>query len=82
MANASRHAGATHVGVNLSLSRSEVALTVEDDGRGFDPGAVVPHAEGGYGILGIRERAGKIRGTVDLETAPGAGTRLVVRVPL
>ncbi len=81
VANASRHAGATHVGVNLSLSRSEVALTVEDDGRGFDPAAVALRRRG-IRPAGHPRAGWEDQGHRRPRTAPGEGTRLVVRVPL
>ena len=55
-----------------------LAVTVEDDGAGFDPGAISI----GYGLLGIRERAAAFGGTIDIGSAPGEGTRIEVEIPL
>lgn len=66
----------------LAFGPSEVTLAVEDDGKGFDPSTVVTRGEGGYGLLGIRERAAVMKGTFSLQTAPGAGTKVLVTVPL
>lgn len=82
LSNASRHARAAHVKVFLAFARSGVSLAVEDDGRGFDPSAVATHAEGGYGLRGIQERAEQMKGRLDLKSAPGQGTRIAVTVPL
>jgi signal transduction histidine kinase/ligand-binding sensor domain-containing protein len=81
LANAVRHSGASSILVILALSRSEVVLTIEDDGKGFDPSAVVTHAGGGFGLKGMRERTQEMKGTFELDTAPGKGTRIAVRVP-
>ena len=54
---------------------------VEDDGDGFAPDEVVVTTEGGLGIIGMRERISLLGGRLELESAPGAGTTLVVEVP-
>jgi len=59
-------------------------LIVEDDGCGFDPAAVAERAasEQRLGLAGMRERAALVGGTLELETRPGGGTTLFVRVPI
>jgi len=83
LANAGRHADATRVGVTLSYMDDEVSLDVRDDGRGFDPHAL-PRRETarGFGLGGMRARAERIAGTVDIESEPGHGTAISARVPL
>ncbi|WP_312882143.1 sensor histidine kinase [Actinomadura alba] len=83
LANASRHARATRVGVTLSYMDDEVSLDVRDDGRGFDPLAP-PYREAsrGFGLGGMRMRVERIAGAFDIETEPGRGTAVSVRVPL
>jgi signal transduction histidine kinase len=76
--NAIKHAHATRVEVRLVERDSEVAITVIDDGVGFDPIEVTS----GYGLAGIRERADLARGSVQLESAAGAGTTLTARLPI
>ncbi|MGY1813814.1 sensor histidine kinase [Blastococcus sp. SYSU D00820] len=76
LSNVRRHAGASAVVVRLSRSDGEVAVAVEDDGAGFDPGAAR-----GSGLDGLRGRVEQVGGRVDVESAPGAGTRVTVRVP-
>jgi signal transduction histidine kinase len=78
LANVVRHAGAGRVGVRLGRERGQVVLSVQDDGRGFDPAAV---PEGHYGLVNIRERADRLGGEVELRSAEGQGTRLTVRLP-
>ncbi|GGY37003.1 histidine kinase [Streptomyces omiyaensis] len=83
LANAERHSGATRAGVTLSYMGDEVVLDVRDDGRGFDPAAPpVPGAHGGFGLAGMRARAERLAGALAVESAPGEGTAISVRVPL
>ncbi|MFD6280307.1 sensor histidine kinase [Streptomyces sp. NPDC060209] len=84
LANAARHAvGATRAGVTLSYMGDEITLDVRDDGCGFDPAALPPRSgTGGFGLGGMRARAERIAGTVEVETEPGLGTAVSARVPL
>ncbi|MFJ8748024.1 sensor histidine kinase [Streptomyces sp. NPDC102441] len=83
LSNAARHAGATRAGVTLSYMGDEITLDVRDDGCGFDPADLAPHSgRGGFGLGGMRARAERIAGTVEIETEPGQGTAVSARVPL
>ncbi|MGY0061580.1 sensor histidine kinase [Streptomyces sp. LZ34] len=83
LTNAGRHARATRVGVTLSYMGDEVTLDVRDDGRGFDPLALPPRERTrGFGLGGMRARAERIAGVVDIESDPGRGTAVSARVPL
>ncbi|WP_097869159.1 sensor histidine kinase [Streptomyces sp. rh34] len=83
LANAGRHSGATRVGVTLSFMDDELTLDVRDDGRGFDPAAAAPAGRtGGFGLGGMRARAERIAGAVEVESEPGGGTAVSARVPL
>ncbi|MFF2964390.1 sensor histidine kinase [Streptomyces sp. NPDC057963] len=84
LANAGRHAGASRVGITLSFMGDELTLDVRDDGRGFDPAALPPYRRGagGFGLGGMRARAERVAGTVEVETEPGRGTAVCARVPL
>jgi len=77
--NIVRHADATRVGVLLEANEKEVRMIVEDDGRGFDP-----DGEPGkrLGLLGMRERLSLVSGALEVESTPGGGCTLFVRVPL
>ncbi|MFD4178960.1 MULTISPECIES: sensor histidine kinase [Streptomyces] len=83
LANAGRHSGATRVGVTLSFMDDELTLDVRDDGRGFDPATATPAGRtGGFGLGGMRARAERIAGAVEVESEPGGGTAVSARVPL
>ncbi|MEU1468532.1 histidine kinase [Streptomyces sp. NPDC005761] len=83
LANAARHAAASRAGVTLSYMGDEISLDVRDDGRGFDPSALPPYrGAGGFGLGGMRARAERIAGTVEVETGPGLGTAVCARVPM
>lgn len=79
LTNVSRHAQANQVKMQLVTTPAEVVLVVEDDGRGFDL-AQIP--ENRYGLIGLNERVKLLNGRLQLESSPGAGTRLEARVPL
>jgi signal transduction histidine kinase len=83
LANAGRHAGATRVGITLSYMGDEVSLDVRDDGRGFDPGTQ-PRGRptGGFGLSGMRARAERLAGAIEIESEPGHGTAVSARLPL
>jgi signal transduction histidine kinase len=68
--------------VYLQRLGNTILITVEDNGMGFDAAeAERAGGRGGLGLIGIRERASQLRGTVRLESAQGKGTRLTVKVP-
>ena len=76
LANVARHSHARRVDLALVYNGDSVQLSVSDDGCGFDTS--MKH---GMGLRSIRERVGSIRGTVQIQSAPGHGTRLLVQVP-
>ena len=79
LSNVVRHSGATMVNVAVHAEGSEVVAAVEDDGDGFDPTRVGGGA--GLGLLGMRERAASIGGSMRVESAPGSGTRVWLSIP-
>jgi signal transduction histidine kinase len=81
LANVDKHARASRVGVTLSYMGSELTLDVRDDGVGFDPASVVPGTDGGMGLLGMRQRAARVAGDLVVESEPGQGTAVSLRVP-
>jgi signal transduction histidine kinase len=91
LANVSKHAAASRVGVTLSYVEEEAILDVRDDGRGFDaacpsvtaPSVIRPAATagGGFGLVAMRERIEALSGTLQVESEPGAGTAISACVP-
>jgi signal transduction histidine kinase len=77
--NAVRHARAKEIGVVLERRDGRLRLIVEDDGRGFDPAAA--ERSGRLGLVGIRERAETLGGTLLVESSAGSGTTVVVEAP-
>ena len=77
LANSLRHAQARHVNVRLRERDGKVCLEVTDDGVGFDGAAV----SGGLGLKTMRSRASEAGGTIEVESKPGRGTRIVVEIP-
>lgn len=78
LANVARHAGASEVKVEVHPTASSLRLSIEDDGRGFDP--AVEHE--GHGLANLRQRAQALAARLEIRSAPGAGTTIVVTVPL
>jgi signal transduction histidine kinase len=78
--NSLRHAGAKHVHVDIRLDDAgrHIALTIEDDGRGFDERVV----QQGMGTQNMRERAAMIHGDLQIHSQPDAGTRVEIVVSL
>jgi signal transduction histidine kinase len=82
LTNVARHAQAQSCRVYLQRLAATVLITIEDDGVGFDAEeATRPELRTGLGLLGIRERASLLHGTLRLESTRGAGTRLTVELP-
>jgi len=79
--NVARHAGASHVSVLLERRPGLVSMLVEDDGKGFEADTVMK-APGKLGLLGMQERVKLVQGTLEIESAPGAGCAVFVRLPL
>ncbi|MCX6022645.1 MAG: GAF domain-containing protein [Chloroflexi bacterium] len=80
LSNARRHSGAGAVSVGLALEDDAATLEVRDNGRGFDPRTL--RSVGGHlGLLGMKERAQQAGGQFTLDTAPGRGAAVRVRLP-
>lgn len=76
--NGAKHSRASEIVVRLSTIADEIELEVSDDGRGFDVSRV---RDGGHGLANMRERARRAGATMSIESAPGTGTRILVRLP-
>jgi two-component system sensor histidine kinase DegS len=83
LTNIQKHANATRVKLDVELSDQQARLCLSDNGRGFDTGLQQPASanEAGYGLQGIRERIGLVRGQMTLTSIPQQGTALLVIVP-
>jgi two-component system CheB/CheR fusion protein len=82
LTNVSRHAAPKTVSVIFERREDHVVLIIEDDGSGFDPSAELDDGRPHLGLLGIRERAALVGGTVTVESRIGGGTTIFIRVPI
>ncbi len=84
LANVLRHSGAERAELTLSYLGDEVALDVVDDGIGFDPRAAQREEVDGvaFGLRAMRQRAERQGGSIEIESAPGEGTAVSVRIPV
>jgi PAS domain S-box-containing protein len=80
LANVAKHAQASQVTVTLERLPAAITLAVQDNGRGFATAA--PRKSQSLGLLGLHERAQLLKGSVSIESTPGQGTRVAVRIPL
>ena len=78
--NAIRHGGATRVLVAGSIGGGELLFSVKDNGCGFDPDNAPGSREGHYGLLGIRERVESFDGECLIESSPGNGAKVTVKI--
>jgi signal transduction histidine kinase len=79
--NALKHADAGRIRIELDYQPEELLLSIFDDGGGFEASASVS-ALGHFGLLGMRERAGKIKGRLQVQSRPGHGTQIELAVPI
>ncbi|GCL65001.1 PAS domain-containing sensor histidine kinase [Pseudaquabacterium pictum] len=82
LTNVGRHAQAGQVRLQLWAEAGQLRLVLEDDGCGFDPVAVAAQQPLAMGLASMHERARELGGALHLSSAPGAGTRLSLRLPL
>ncbi len=78
--NAQKHADASAISILLQRHAAQLTTLVEDNGHGFDPGAIPPGR--GLGLIGMRERAELVRGSLVVESGTDAGTRVRLLVPI
>jgi signal transduction histidine kinase len=81
VANAAKHSASREVAVQVQATSTGVEIRVEDGGRGFRPGGTGLH-EGHLGLEMMRRRVAEVNGTLDIESSPGMGTRVVARLPV
>ena len=80
--NVAKHAHADHVAIVLERRGAQVSLIIEDDGLGFDWQGPSVANDKGLGLIGMRERAALVGGTIEIESQPGDGATIVVRIPV
>jgi signal transduction histidine kinase len=80
LTNAVKHAAPKAVSILLYRNPTEVRLVIEDDGKGFDASAAL--SAGRLGLVGMRERAHLVGGSMTLESSSGNGTTICITVPL
>lgn len=79
LSNILRHAGVTRASLSLEIMADKVRVSVEDQGRGFDPENIQP---GHYGLVGMSERARLLGGEMYIQSSPDEGTRIEVSIPV
>jgi signal transduction histidine kinase len=83
LTNAVKHARATKVTIRFRHEAAKISCDIRDDGVGFNAKLIETSTdERGFGLIGIRERAGSLGGTLEINSAPGAGTELIISIPL
>ena len=84
LTNVSKHAGASRVWVVVETAGGrEVKMNIKDDGSGFDPDCVTPGVAGTrFGLVAMRERTELLGGSMEIQSAPGQGTKLSFFFPL
>jgi signal transduction histidine kinase len=81
--NVVKHARATTVRIGFRRTADLISCSIRDDGRGFDPAATaLRQSEQGFGLIGIRERLSVVGGHLQINTAKGHGTELVISIPV
>jgi signal transduction histidine kinase len=84
LVNITRHAQAETVLIQGSAAGGRLLIEIEDDGVGFDPAGIERSHDSlrGIGLLGMRERLEILGGSLEVDSTPGEGTRIVFSVPL
>jgi signal transduction histidine kinase len=78
--NVIKHAQATSLDISIARETNQVTITIEDNGKGFDPGKMA--GSEGLGLKNIRTRIAYLKGNVDFDSAPGRGTLVAIYVPV
>jgi PAS domain S-box-containing protein len=81
LSNVRKHACATNAQVAFTLSGPMMQVTITDDGQGFDPKGIAARDAEGFGLQAMRERAEGLGGGLQVDSAPGQGTRVIVQAP-
>ena len=79
--NIAQHADASSVQITVNWLDQALHIEVQDDGRGFDPSQAFADSAGHFGLLGMRERVSLLNGRLEIRSAPGDGTTLIIDIP-
>jgi signal transduction histidine kinase len=79
--NSVKYSRARKITMQLDFGREQFRLRVKDDGLGFDPGAR-NEKEGGFGLVGMRERASELNGRLDIRSGHGQGAEVTLSIPI
>jgi PAS domain S-box-containing protein len=79
LTNVRRHAGACSARVIFAVCNGQIQITIEDDGRGFDPGEIGENQ--GFGLRSMRGRADMVGARLEVNSTPGKGTQVIIKVP-
>ncbi len=82
LTNVRKHARATMAWVRLEADADEAVVIVEDNGEGFSAKELVGQERQHFGLQTMQERAESVGGALAVESAPGTGTRVIIRIPL
>jgi signal transduction histidine kinase len=82
LTNVARHAAASRCRVEIAQLPSSLRISIEDNGKGFDPAVASRPPSRGFGLVSVRERVTRLGGTLNVESKVGAGTRLLVDLPV
>jgi signal transduction histidine kinase len=80
--NIIKYAEPSKVDIEFSFTETDVALTIQDDGKGFDPLLLSQNPSGKSGLANMKKRSLLLNGTMDIESSPGNGTKLSFIFPL
>jgi nitrate/nitrite-specific signal transduction histidine kinase len=82
LTNVRRHSNTLSATIHCVTIGDWVCISIDDNGKGFDPDEIVRNGKNHYGLQIMRERAETIGGTLELKSQPGQGTRIIVQVPV
>jgi nitrate/nitrite-specific signal transduction histidine kinase len=82
LTNVRKHAKASHAWIRFERDDGLCCITIEDDGQGFDPDQATWDRQRHFGLQIMPERARNVGGSLELDSQPGKGTRVLIRVPL
>jgi two-component system, NarL family, sensor histidine kinase DegS len=77
--NALKHAESTHIQVKVEVKKDKITVVVKDNGKGFD---IETQKTGSFGIMGMKERVDLLEGDITIDSKIGAGTVVLIQVPL